>query len=345
MITTEVADGVGAVGPEWDVLFDLGPGVQSRRTWFHAVEAAALPGGQRAHFVMVLSDGRPTALLPLQVGKRVASLTTPYTVLFQPLLASDADVPAVGVALGRYLRRWSVVRLEALDGDWPGLVPLLAGLRQGGMLANRFDHFGNWHERVAGLDWAAYLAGRPGALRETIRRRGRAAAKDATIGIEVVRGLNGLDQAMAAYEEVYARSWKVPEPFPRFNAALLPLLARMGVLRLGVMRQGGRVLAAQYWTVLDGVATVLKLAHDEEVKALSPGTLLTAHMIRTLLEEGGIEALDFGRGDDPYKRDWVASRRQRIGVVLANPRRAVGLFEVVRHRLGELRRRGRGRAG
>ena len=28
----------------------------------------------------------------------------------------------------------------------------------------RFDHFGNWHEDVSGLDLSAYLRDRPGAL-------------------------------------------------------------------------------------------------------------------------------------------------------------------------------------
>ena len=117
------------------------------------------------------------------------SLTSPYTVLFQPLLAPGADPVAVrhgrwgGICGGSTL-----VRLEALDPDWPGLAPLLAGMRRAGMLAQRFDHFGNWHEDLAGRCWAAYLAARPGALRETIRRRGRAAAKDQAIRFETVTG-------------------------------------------------------------------------------------------------------------------------------------------------------------
>ena len=328
---------------EWDPLFAAGPGFQSRRAWFDATVEAALPPGSRPLIWMVRDAGRPSLLLPMLAGpgRRLGSLTTPYTCLFQPLAAPGATGPmlhAAGAAAARTCRAWPVATLEALDADWPGLPPLLAGLRSGGVLARRFHQFGNWFEPVAGLGWEAYLQGRPGSLRETVRRKTRACERDARIAIEVVRSGPNLAPALAAYEEVYARSWKQPEPAPGFNAALLDRAAAAGVLRLGVMRVAGQPVAAQYWTVTDGMAAVLKLAHDDAWRALSPGTVLTAHMIRGLLEEGVAE-LDFGRGDDPYKQLWASHRRQRIGVLLADPRQPRGLAALVRHDAGLILRR------
>ena len=345
MIQVGAVERIGQLGPEWNSLFAAGPGLQSRRVWFEATERAALPEGATPHIVTVHQDGQPIALLPLQTSgtSMPVSLTSPYTTEFQPLLAPGID-PArlepvhIGAALGRHLRRWPLVRLEALDPAWPLLTPLLAGLRQSGMTAQRFDHFGNWREDVAGLAWPDYLARRPGALRETIRRRSRAAAKDPSIRLEIVDGTDGLTRAMDAYETVYAQSWKEPEPYPHFNEVLLPLAASLGTLRLAVMWQGDTPLAAQYWTVVDGVATVLKLAHVDGAKALSPGTVLTAHVIHRLLEQETITRLDFGRGDDLYKKDWTTTRQQRIGVMIANPLRAAGLAEILRHWAGQARR-------
>jgi CelD/BcsL family acetyltransferase involved in cellulose biosynthesis len=115
------------------------------------------------------------------------------------------------------------------------------------------------------------------------------------------------------------------------------------VLRLGILRRDGRPVAAQYWIVAGGTATVLKLVHDEAARAISPGTVLTAAMVRRLLDHEGVQELDFGRGDDPYKAHWAPQQRLRTGVVLANPRRLRGLAALLRHLLGRAAQRMRTR--
>lgn len=328
------------------VLFGADPalGFQSSRAWYDLVAATALPPGASPRFVLCAEDGQPAALFPLLslAGGALQSLTTPYTTLHQPLAApglDDAALRRAGRALGLFCRAWPTVRIEALDAAWPGLPPLLAGLRDAGLAVQRYDHFGNWHEYVAGVSWESYLAARPGQLRETIRRKTRACERDAQVSVEVVSDAAALRPAIEAYEDVYARSWKEPEPFPRFGPAMMRAAAASGVLRVGVLRHGDRPVAAQYWTVSAGQATVLKLAHDEAFKPLSPGTVLTARLIRHMLERERVSEIDFGRGDDDYKRLWTGQRRQRIGLLLINPRRPGGAVALGRAWLGRIRRR------
>jgi CelD/BcsL family acetyltransferase involved in cellulose biosynthesis len=342
----EVFDTLESLPPDVDALFAAGAArsFHLSRAWFRTVLDAALPAGARPLFLLCRVGGRAVVLWPLlRDGARLQGLGPVYTCLYQPLTApeaSAAELRAAGLAFGRFCRAWPTVRLDALDAEWPGLAPLLAGVRAAGLWPLRFDHFGNWHEAVAGLDWDGYLAARPGALRETIRRRLRRAERDSGVVIEAIDGLAGLADGIAAYETVYARSWKEPEPFPAFGPALLHAAAAEGVLLLGILRQDGRPVATQYWIVAGGVASVLKLAHDEAASGRSPGTVLTAVMVRRLLAGGGVAELDFGRGDDAYKAHWATRRRQRIGVVLANPWRVEGGGAVVRHLAGVVRRRG-----
>jgi hypothetical protein len=314
-------------------------GFFSSPAWWRTVWEAGIPPGARP--LLALHGAGPAAalfpLLRLPDG-RLEALTNPYTCLYQPAAGPAADLHAAGHALARLARRTAFLRLDALDPAWPGLAPLLAGARAGGLVPLRFDHFGNWHEALAGRDWPGFLAARPGALRETVRRRMRAAERDPALSFAVVADAGTVEQGIAEYEAVYARSWKEPEPFPRFNAVLMRHAAQEGRLRLGLMRHAGAAIAVQLWIVHDGTAAVLKLAHDEAFKPLSPGTVLTAWMLRRLIGEEGVARIDFGRGDDPYKQLWTGSRRQRIGVALANPWHPGGLALLLRHGVGRLRR-------
>ncbi len=310
--------------------------------WWNAVLSAALPADEEACFVTVGSGGGVAALVPmLRHRGRLDSLTTLYSCEYAPLLAGapgSAVRVAAMAAFARSCRTGGVTRLDALPAEWDGLADVLAGARQAGLRTLRFDHFGNWYENTSGLDWSAYLLRRPGALRETIRRRLRRAERLPEARFELLTDPADMDRAAEAFESVYRRSWKQPEPYPAFNVALMRAMAGLGALRLGVWSIGGHPVAVQFWIVRAGRAIVLKLAHDEAFKAHSPGTVLTALMLRHLLDQEHVAEIDFGRGDDLYKKDWAAHRRQRIGVLLVNPWRLSGAAALLRHAAGRARR-------
>lgn len=286
--------------------------------WFRLVAETASPPGSRAFFLIVSRNGRPVGVWPmLAANGETHGMTCPYTCHYAPV----SPDPAATLAAARTLRRYGTIRLEALDES---AAILASGLRKAGWLILPYAHFGNWHESAP--DWPAYLQARPGSLRETIRRRLRAVA-DGRLAPE----FTDTDSALGGYEEVYGRSWKEPEPFPAFAPRFLAEAAAAGILRMSVLRHEGRAVAAQYWTVEDGIATVLKLAHDESLKQLSPGTVLTALTIQRLFEVDHVREIDFGRGDDGYKQLWTTQRRQRMGWLLANPLHPAGLRAAARH--------------
>ena len=307
--------------------------------WYAATCAAALPPSAEAIFVTVTERLQPLAVFPMRRDiTRIAALTTPYTCLWRPLTApclTAAQLHGAARAFGRWCRSWATVRLDALDVRNPMWTVLLCGLRDAGLTPLPFDHFGNW-SAFTGLGWDAYLADRPGQIRESLRRRGKQLLADGAT-FRVVTSGRDLEPAIAQYEAVYAASWKQPEPFPQFNAALMRASAAEGWLRLGLLEMDGKTLAAQIWMMQGGRATVLKLAHDEAFNSASPGTVLTGWMIRHLLERDEAAVLDFGRGDDEYKQSWTSLRRQRQGLVLANPWRPFGFGAVIVRRLKKVR--------
>lgn len=327
---------VGALPADADDLLD--GSLFSSRAWWRCVEAAALPPGVEPLYLLARVGERTAGLLALAraADGTLGSLTTPYSCAFPILLAPGPAQARILRTLARAVRSGAVVRLDALDPAAAATSMLPAAAQRAGLLALHFDHFGNWREDVSGLDWPRYLAARPGALRETIRRRLRAAERQGDVTLRVIDGPAGLEHAIADYEAVYARSWKEAEPFPAFNPLLMRSLGPLGQLRLGVLDVAGQPVAVQFWVVAGGVASVLKLAHDEAFRRLSPGTVLTAMMIRHVLERDRPALLDFGRGDDGYKQGWVGHRRQMVGMLLVNPTRPSSWPLLGRHAGGRL---------
>jgi hypothetical protein len=312
--------------------------------WYRAVLAAGMSRAADARFLVCrAASGAAAAVFPMQSiddSRGLASLTTLYTCRYRPLLATGLDGSVVTDAFQGFARlchAWPTTRIDTLPAEWEHLDTCIDAARAAGLAVRRFDHFGNWYETVRGQTWRDYLAARPGQLRETIRRRLRRSERDADCRFELVTGGDPLEGAIAAFESVYRRSWKEPEPFPDFNATLMRAAASLGLLRLGILHIGATPVAAQLWVVERDRATVLKLAHDEAFKAASPGTVLTAQMLRRLLDEEYVAEIDFGRGDDTYKAGWAVLRRQRIGLVLANPLHPRGMAFLGLHALGRAR--------
>ncbi len=298
--------------------------------WWHATVEAALPPDATPLFLPVPEHGPPEAIFPLmRTRDGWQSLTTLYTYLYEPIGTGGA------AAFARWCRGKGVVRLDSIDPEAPWFADLLQALRAAGLRPLLFDHFGIWEEQVTGLTWDTYLRAREGRLRETLRRRLRRFQADPDLHV----CLDGGTAAIEAYHAVEPLSWKQPEPCPDFNRVLFRRTMADGHLFLATPSHQETPIAVQAWALHGRRATVLKLVHDQAWDSRSPGTVLTALVVRHLLDQGAIDWLDFGRGDDPYKRGWVGQRRQRVGVLIADPWRLSGWAAIIRQAAGAWRRR------
>jgi hypothetical protein len=196
-------------------------------------------------------------------------------------------------------------------------------LELAGFGCERYFCFGNWYLQ-APSSWAGYLASREGKLRSTIKRMKQRLASEGG-HVEIITSAADLERGIAAYEAVYANSWKVPEPSPGFVPGLMRLCAKRGAMRLGVVWLDGRAIATQFWIVAYGRAEIYKVAYDEAFKSHSPGTVLTAHLIQHVLEQDGVQEVDYLIGDDAYKKNWMSHRRERWGLVAYNRHSPLGL--------------------
>jgi Acetyltransferase (GNAT) domain len=326
-------------------------GFFARPEWY---DLMARDGSGRDGEVRVYSDERPGSEAALLLhwadpaaGCELASLANYYSVEHAILSARGADpgrgLDAILAEIAAERPAWDRLALGEFNPREPGWEAALAALRRAGFLVSCGFRSGTWYEETAGLGFAEYLAQRPSELRNTWRRRRRKAEAGGRLGRAFFAGPADIERAIADYETIYAASWKPPEPFPRFIPGLIRTAAEAGALRLGIYTVDGVPAAAQVWIVEDGRAVIYKLAHDKRFDDLSLGTLLTMEMIERALTLDRPAEINFGRGDDPYKKAWLPRRRERWGIVAANPRTVRGLGLGLRGGAASIYRRLRGR--
>jgi Acetyltransferase (GNAT) domain len=302
--------------------------------WYEVFSRHAVDAGAEIRLYLDESAGAPVAL-PMQstAPGELRSLANYYSCEHGVLGAGAEPLPAMRGLVAQMLRdrpAWDTLAFRALDPASPVFGALLRALREARLAVETWCEFGTWFEPTAGLSFAQYVAARPSSLVNTWRRKASRAAKKHAASFVYRTGLDEVEAGIAEYEAVYGSSWKGGEPYPTFMPSLIRRAAELGALRLGVLRLEGVPAAAQMWLCWAGRATIYKLAHDGRFDALSPGTILTMRMMERVLEDDRPVEVDFGRGDDPYKKLWLTQRRERWAIDAANPRTPRGFLRAAR---------------
>lgn len=281
-----------------------------RLDWLMLLAEHCLPGS--ACKLAIARDGDALAILPFREGPEgVAALGAWYSFFVRPLTNAPERAPELFAALARSLAPSGAARLAQLPET--EALTLAAAFRAAGWIGVAEPCDTNHILELAGRSFTEYWAARPGALRETVRRktaRGKVSLRIETIFSEA---------DWAAYEAIYAKSWKPEEGNPAFLRAFAEAESTAGALRMGIAEIDGEAVAAQFWTVEGGTAWIHKLAHDEAHRAHSPGTLLTAELFRHVIDVDRVHTVDFGTGNDPYKRDWMEAQRLRYALKFYRP--------------------------
>lgn len=321
----------------------------SRAWWANFIDTVCTPADHAALLRLTDDGGQTLALLPLLERPswlpgwcRHEALANYYTTLYAPIMspglsARDLSPLVAALRVGRSVG----LCLQPLDNDAPAVRALREALLAHGWRLYEAVAFGNWFLRVEG-DWETYLRGRTAGLRSTLKRMDKKFVQDGG-RYEILCTPDEVARAVAAYEQVYSSSWKRPEPYPGFIPGLAAACADHGWLRMGVLWLGEQPIAAQLWMVAHGRAAIYKVAYDEAYKAYSPGSLLTGHLMRHVIEVDRAAEVDYLMGDDGYKKQWMGDRRERWCLEAYHPRSIGGALTIARKQAGAALKALRGR--
>jgi len=316
-------------------------------SWFANLLATTLTPREKLRLCVAEDDNGQVAILPLYYEegalgpRKLQSLVNFYTSLYAPITSAGATNDLLIRTLpspSENGRTWDEIDFSPLSIDNSAFESVFKALRSQGWLPFKYFCFGNWYLPVGGRSYADYYEGLPSRLKNTVKRKSKQFFATGGARLEILTGGDQIESGIADYNKVYATSWKVEEPFPQFIPGLIRVSAERGWLRLGIAYLHNEPVAAQLWIVAHGRAAIFKLAYDEKFASYSAGSILSAHMMRHALDVDKVCEVDYLRGDDAYKRDWMSHRRERWGIVAYNPRTLAGLTGALKQALGEWRR-------
>jgi Acetyltransferase (GNAT) domain len=313
----ELFDDLGAIAEVEDgaLADDRQPSLFDRLSWYRLLNAYAPPSGK-----LLAARSGETWLFLAAEGACARAYANWYTLRFAAPGAEPEALRLIAESLRGRSPRLSRVELGPLAQD----DPLIHAFRTAGWLTFVEESTVNWQIDTTGLSFEDYWAARPSRLRNTAKRKGKAAALDINI-------YNNFDpKAWKAYEAIYRASWKPGEGSPDFLKALAQQQGARGALRLGIARKDGHAIAAQLWLVEHGHATIHKLAYDDAARDLSPGTLLSVEMFRHVLDRDRVTMIDFGTGNDPYKAEWMDRCEPLQRMIAFNPFSPAGMAGAAR---------------
>ncbi len=261
------------------------------------------------------------SILPVMViggaqGLSIKSMTNYYSPLYK-ILKHGGSVVNIAELISNNFPQWSTITLDSMDDDECKKITSSINFYKNPWI--KYDHFANWYLPVSGRSYDEYFASLAPRVRNTVERKAKSFGKLKNTRLTIFSDSEDIEIANNAFQYVYNKSWKRPEPYPKFIPELIKIAAQHDSLRMGVAYLDGVPIACQLWIVADGAAYIYKLAYDEEHKKYSAGTILTAYLMRHVIDKDRVKVVDFLSGDDAYKKEWMSHRRMRVAICIYNP--------------------------
>lgn len=204
-----------------------------------------------------------------------------------------------------------------------------------GELVERMSWFGAPVERQPGPNcwrlnlpatWDAYLAGLSKSHRKQLRRLERRLSDDPRARWQTVRNLSEFPRAFEILVDLHQRRRaSLGEPgcfastrFTSFHREVARRFCQTGHLRLHWLELDGEPIAVEYGLAGGGVAYAYQSGLDPLRLEEEPGRLAGVSLLQSAWADG-LTAIDFLRGDEPYKAHWRAEPQPTWNLRLAAP--------------------------
>ncbi len=207
--------------------------------------------------------------------------------------------------------RWDLLEFSGLEADDPANRRLLAHLQAQGATIHRREGLNCWRLTLPD-SWDEYERLLSKSHRKQIRRFECRAFDPGLAVVRRVEHSGQFEQAYAMLIDLHQRRWtNLGQPgvfasptFTAFHREIAQTFLADGRLRMSTLEFQGRPVAAEYHFLGDdGVLYAYQGGLEPEAMQEEPGRLSLVATLRGAFAEG-CQAVDFLRGDEPYKPHW-----------------------------------------
>ncbi len=290
------------------------------RMWFENITAHAIDDHNSLCLACVIENDTCLAILPLMNHSdgSLSSLSSRFTSLFSLIIISrhreqDGIVNCLAHGLAQLPAK--PIHFEPIKADDINMQNLIDCMQTHGLEKYPYFRFHNWVHELTGESFSQYMSSRPSQLRNTVQRKQRKLQREHDYTFKLYVDSN-IEQALDDYKVVYTASWKANEFHTEFTPNLVKQAAQLNWLRLGILYIDQHPIAAQIWFVVYNKANIYRLVYDEKWKQYSAGSILTYHLMQHVIDMDIVTVIDFLTGNEHYKRDWMSTRKEFIGVRL-----------------------------
>ncbi len=249
---------------------------------------------------------------------------------YASILCTPEDADRVSEAVAEYLtgsdgassacRGWDLLEVDGVDADDYCVTCLLQQFDQHGCGQHENRPIRAWRLALP-KTWDEFLGLLSKGHRKKLRRADRELFQTGRAVLRTVENYQQLDPAMDVLIDLHQRRRQMlgePGCFasPRFTAFHREVARRLllaGQLQLQLLELDGRILAAEYQLAGQGVTYIYQVGIDPQGLGDEPGHLVTAATVKRAIEQGG-SAVDFLRGDEPYKAHFRALARPLLAL-------------------------------
>ena len=320
------------VDPSGQLERETQPFLFDRRDWFRRVarHLGTVPLIGRA-----ASEGALCWLfLQREPRGTVSSLSNRKKFAFRPVFAGNPDAErqrAMRVAISKRLKKarpaitsLCLYPVPERDGS-AGLLRATLGAAGWATFARQTSE--RWISRVNSRSFAEYLEARPFAVHESLRL----ANEGPEFETQIFRQFN--DDAWSILEALLGQGLGNTDALESLEKELAVAEGMAGTVRLGVCSVDGTAVAAQFWTVENGLALIHRVAQLDGHAAATGATILTSALFRQAIDVDRIEAIEWADEHDDQMADWMDERAPLVRIDAFNLSSFAGFWGAIKARL------------